>query len=51
MTAKTRNATGWMIEQTHTSSYDNLLVSGCSFTFNNHDKAICTWPYFLQEKV
>jgi len=49
MTAKTRNVTGWMIDQTHTCRYDNLLVSGCSFTFNNHNEEICTWPYFLQE--
>jgi len=33
----------------HNFGYDNLVVSGCSFTHNNSDKDICTWPYYLRE--
>jgi hypothetical protein len=27
----------------------NLVVSGCSFTFNNSDDHMCTWPYYLKD--
>ena len=36
---------------THTSKFENLLVSGCSFTFNNSDVDICSWPYYLRDLV
>jgi hypothetical protein len=26
----------------------NLIVSGCSFTFNNSNVDACTWPYYLK---
>lgn len=29
--------------------YKNLLVSGCSFTYNNSDQHACTWPYYLKD--
>lgn len=29
--------------------YKNLLVSGCSFTYNNSDEHSCTWPYYLRD--
>ena len=29
--------------------YKNLLVSGCSFTYNNSNKHIVTWPYYLRD--
>jgi len=30
--------------------YNNLYVSGCSFTYNNSDEHLCTWPYYLRDK-
>jgi hypothetical protein len=29
--------------------YKNLIVGGCSFTYNNSDQHICTWPYYLKD--
>lgn len=34
---------------THTSKLSNLLVSGCSFTFNNSNEHVCSWPYYLRD--
>jgi hypothetical protein len=28
---------------------DNLIVSGCSFTYNNHDSSAASWPYYLKD--
>lgn len=47
MTAKTRNLP-YDFPATHSAKHDNLLVSGCSFTYNNSDKHVCTWPYYLR---
>jgi hypothetical protein len=33
----------------HDFEYDNLVVSGCSFTYNNSDQHVCAWPYYLKE--
>lgn len=33
----------------HDFGYDNLVVSGCSYTYNNSDEHSCTWPYYLKE--
>ena len=38
-------------EQTHTTRYKKLLVNGCSFTCNNSDHDICSWPYYLRDLV
>jgi len=27
----------------------DLIVGGCSFTYNNHEQAACTWPYYLRD--
>jgi hypothetical protein len=27
----------------------NLIVSGCSFTYNNHNSASVSWPYYLRD--
>jgi len=27
----------------------NLIVSGCSFTYNNHDTVPVAWPYYLRD--
>jgi hypothetical protein len=37
--------------QTHSSQYQNLLVSGCSFTYNNSETDVCSWPYYLRDLV
>ena len=29
--------------------YKNLIVGGCSFTYNNSDHDACTWPYYLRD--
>lgn len=26
-----------------------LIVSGCSFTYNNHDSFAASWPYYLKD--
>lgn len=33
----------------HDFGYDNLVVSGCSFTYNNSSEHACTWPYYLKD--
>lgn len=33
-------------DETHSTHFTKMLVSGCSFTWNNSEKHICTWPYF-----
>lgn len=33
----------------HQTRFNNLLVSGCSYTWNNSDQHICTWPYYLRD--
>lgn len=34
---------------THQSLFPTLLVSGCSYTYNNSDQHICAWPYYLRD--
>ena len=29
--------------------FQNLLVSGCSFTYNDSDQHICSWPYYMRD--
>jgi hypothetical protein len=29
--------------------FKNLLVSGCSFTYNNSEEHVITWPYYLRD--
>jgi hypothetical protein len=33
----------------HDTKFKNLLVSGCSFTYNNSEKDLCSWPYYLRD--
>ena len=33
----------------YTLNFKNVLVSGCSFTFNNSDVHVCSWPYYLAD--
>jgi hypothetical protein len=48
MIAKIRNLP-LQFAQTHQTKYKNILVSGCSFTWNNSDSHICSWPYYLRD--
>jgi hypothetical protein len=48
MTATVRNLQR-AFPATHSTVYTNLLVSGCSFTFNNSDEHVCSWPYYLKD--
>lgn len=31
------------------TNFKNLLVNGCSFTWNNSEEHICSWPYYLRD--
>ena len=33
------------------SKLSKLLVSGCSYTWNNSEEHACTWPYYLQDAL
>jgi len=33
----------------HDFGIKNLIVSGCSFTYNGHDNTALAWPYFLRD--
>lgn len=36
-------------ETTNDFGLKNLIVSGCSFTWNNSETCACTWPYYLRD--
>ena len=48
MIAKVRNLHP-AFEQKYIASKLNLMVSGCSFTYNNSESHVCTWPYYLRD--
>lgn len=48
MTAKTRQISRNFTKE-YTSVLPNLLVAGCSFTFNNSETDACSWPYYLRD--
>jgi hypothetical protein len=48
MTAKTRKLAK-QFTTTYSTEFKNLLVSGCSYTFNNSENHICSWPYYLRD--
>lgn len=50
MTAKTRKIAGAFSQQ-YTSNFRNLVTAGCSFTYNNSERHVCTWPYYLRDLV
>jgi hypothetical protein len=45
---KTRNIPKQFLTLTDLG-FKNLLVGGCSFTYNNSDQHSCTWPYYLRD--
>lgn len=48
MTAQVRNLKRAMTAQ-YTTQFENLLVSGCSYTYNNSLDHVCSWPYYLRD--
>jgi hypothetical protein len=48
MVAKRRNLAK-QFGSTHQTKFTNLLVSGCSFTWNNSEQHVCSWPYYLRD--
>lgn len=48
MTFKTRNIPK-QFDSIVDFGLENLVVSGCSFTYNNSDQYLCTWPYYLRD--
>lgn len=48
MPAKHRNIARQFASCAHTQ-YPNLLVSGCSYTWNNSESCAVTWPYYLRD--
>ena len=49
MIFKTRPGINKQFEIAYDFGIKNLIVSGCSFTYNNHESAATTWPYYLKD--
>ena len=49
MIFKTRPNLQKQFETIHNFGIQNLIVSGCSFTYNNHETSAVTWPYYLRD--
>ena len=49
MIFKTRPELKNQFDVIHNCGLKNLIVSGCSFTYNNHESAAVTWPYYLRD--
>jgi hypothetical protein len=48
MTAKQRNLDR-NFDQMCETRFKNLLISGCSYTWNNSEQYVCSWPYYLRD--
>lgn len=48
MIAKVRNLNR-QFPQKYRSNFKNLLVSGCSYVWNNSSECSVTWPYYLRD--
>ena len=49
MIFKTRPGIKKQFDTVHDFGIKNLIVSGCSFTYNNHETSASTWPYYLKD--
>jgi hypothetical protein len=49
MIFKTRPEIKKQFDTLHNFGIKNLIVSGCSFTYNNHESSAVTWPYYLRD--
>jgi hypothetical protein len=48
MIFRTRNIPK-QLSTVHDFGIKNLIVSGCSFTYNNNETSAVTWPYYLRD--
>jgi hypothetical protein len=46
---KTRPGINKQFDTAYDFGFKNLIVSGCSFTFNNHESIAISWPYYLRD--
>jgi hypothetical protein len=49
MIFKTRPGIKKQFDTIHDFGIKNLIVSGCSFTYNNHETSAVAWPYYLKD--
>lgn len=49
MVSKIRSNLLWNSPPDYSTRFTNLLVSGCSYVWNNSEEHVCTWPYYLQK--
>jgi len=49
MIFKTRPLIKKQFDTVYKIGFKNLIVSGCSFTYNNHNSTATTWPYYLRD--
>ena len=49
MTFKTRPNIKKQFDTIHNFGFTNLIVSGCSYVYNNHDSSGVTWPYYFRD--
>lgn len=49
MTFKIRSELKKQFDTAHNFGFKNLIVSGCSFTYNNHESSAAAWPYYLRD--
>jgi hypothetical protein len=49
MIFKTRPNIKKQFDTEHNFGINNLIVSGCSFTYNNHETSAVAWPYYLRD--
>lgn len=45
---KTRNIAK-QFDTMHDFGIRDLIVAGCSFSYNNHEHSACAWPYYLRD--
>lgn len=48
MVAKIRSNLIWDSPPELSTRFSNLMVSGCSYVWNNSEEHVCTWPYYLK---
>jgi hypothetical protein len=49
MIFKTRKNIKKQFDTVYNLGIKNLIVSGCSFTYNNHEDVAVAWPYYLKD--
>jgi hypothetical protein len=49
MIFKTRPGIEKKFQTEHDFGYENLIVSGCSFSYNQSDNHLISWPYYLRD--